>query len=385
MSLTERSGENLQSGVNERRFPICCYCGACAAFIPDFEKYSEDEAVFEKGCGGTISKGFCFSFCPRSFAVCRLCEEECPRLEYGVCDFSPSMSSPEGRILGYYKEILSARATDKGIRGVGKDGGVITALLYEALKSGFIDAAVIATRTEDWKAKPFIATTPEEVLLGRGPKYTASPSVLGVWEAIDTGYQNIAMVGTGCNIEAVRRLQALRNPALELERMKLLIGVFSTEAFWHRKLVQFLSEEYGIDIRAVERFFVSKGKFIVVTRDKEISVPLKDVVRCTRDTCKICEDASSQLADISAGSVGSPDGWTTLIIRTEIGEELVMAAACEGVIETMKLGSEEINEIERFALNKKTRNYGLILDQMEICSACFTVPFPFALQLRGGL
>ena len=376
MSLTERSGENIQSGVNERSFPVCCYCGACAAFIPDFEKYSEDEVVSEKGCGGTISKSFCFSFCPRSFALCRLCEEECPRLEYGVCDFSPCPSSPEGRILGYYKEILSARATDKSIRGVGKDGGVITALLYEALKSGFIDAAVIATRTVDWKAKPFIATTPEEVLLGRGPKYTASPSVLGIWEAIDRGYQSIAMVGTGCNIEAVRRLQALRNLALELHRIKLLIGVFSTETFWHRELVRYLSERECLDIREVERFFVARGKFVVVTKDKEVIIPLEDIEVCTRDTCRICEDASSQLADISAGSAGSPDGWTTLIIRTEVGEELLRAVTFEGIVETRELGSEAIKELEQFAINKKTRNYGLMVDQMEVCSACLTNPYP---------
>ncbi len=384
MSLTRSTGEVGQVHGNEREFPVCCYCGACVAFLPDFEKYRDDEVVVEKGCGGTMSKGFCFSFCPRSFAACRLCEEECPRLEYGVCDFSPCPSSPEKRILGYYEKIISARATSKSIRGVGKDGGVVTALLYEALSSGFIDAAVIATRTEEWKAEPFVATTPDEVLLGRGPKYTACPSVTGVWEAIDRGYENIAMVGTGCNIEAVRRLQGLRDPALELGRVKLLIGVFSTEAFWHRELVQYLSEREGIDIRTVERFFVSKGKFIVVTKDKEVSIPLKEIERCTRDTCKICEDASSQLADISAGSVGSPDGWTTLIIRTKVGKELVAASASAGIIETRRLDSVAINEIERFALKKKTRNYGRMLDQMELCSACLTNPFPFTLYRREG-
>ncbi len=371
--------------VTERNFPVCCYCGACASFIPDFEKYREEEIVFEKGCGGTVAKGFCFSFCPRSFAVCRLCEEECPKLEYGVCDFSPCASSPEKRILGYYKEILSARATDKSIRGTGKDGGVITALLYEALKSGFIDAAVVATRTEDWKAEPLVATTPGEVLLGRGPKYTACPSVQGVWEAIDRGYENIAMVGTGCNIEAVRRLQALRDPALELDRLKILIGVFSTEAFWHHELVAFLAEREGIDIKDVGRFYVSEGNFVVVTKEREVRIPLKEIKPCTRDTCLICEDATSQLADISAGHVGSSDGWTTIIIRTEVGEELVKAAASAGVIETRKLGSEELKEFERFAFNKKRRNYGNILEQMKICSACLTNPYPFTLQLRGGV
>ncbi|MEA2076375.1 MAG: Coenzyme F420 hydrogenase/dehydrogenase, beta subunit C-terminal domain [Euryarchaeota archaeon] len=371
--------------ANERKFPVCCYCGACAAFLPDFKKYEEEEIVFDKGCGGTVSKGFCFSFCPRSFAACRLCEGECPRMEYGVCDFSPCASSPEGRILGYYKEMTSARATDKGLREVGQDGSVITAMLYEALKTGFIDAAVVATRTEDWRAEPFVATTPEEVLLGIGPKYTACPSVLGVWEAIDRGYEKIAMVGTGCNVEAVRRLQALHDSSLELDRVKLLIGLFGTEEFWHRDLVTFLSEREGIDIREVERFYVSKGNFIVITEEKEFIIPTKDLDHCVRDTCRICEDFSSQLADVSAGSSGSPVGWTTLILRTKVGEELVNASASAGIIETKQMDSEGIKKMERFAFNKKSRNYGMIREQMEICSACLTNPYSFTLQLRGGV
>ena len=367
--------------ANERNFPVCCYCGACAAFIPDFEKYKEEEVVFDKGCGGTVSKGFCFSFCPRSFAVCRLCEEECPRKDYGVCDFSPCASSPEGRILGHYKEIISARATEEGVREVGQDGSVITAMLCEALRNGFIDAAVVAIRTEDWKAEPFVATTPEEVLLGIGPKYTACPSVLGVWEAIDRGYENIAMVGTGCNIEAVRRLQALHDPALELDRVKVLIGLFCTEAFWHRDLVIFLAER-GIEIKEVERFYVTKGKFMVVTKDKEYSIPTKDMESCVRDTCRICEDFTSQLADVSAGSSGSPDGYTSLIIRTKAGEELVNVS--KKAIETKKLDDAGIKKIKRFAFNKKMRNYGMILDQMGICSSCLTNPYSFTLQTIRG-
>jgi coenzyme F420 hydrogenase subunit beta len=373
--------------TNERGFPVCCYCGACAAFIPDFKKYKEEEIVFDKGCSGTASKGFCFSFCPRSFAACRLCEGECPRMEYGVCDFSPCASGHEERILGHYKEIISARATDKGLREVGQDGSVITAMLCEALRSGIIDAAVVATRTEDWRAEPFVATTPEEVLRGKGPKYTACPSVLGVWEAIDRGYEKIAMVGTGCNVEALRRLQALHDSALELDRVKLLIGLFGTEEFWHRDLVAFLSEREGIDIRDVERFYVVKGEFIVVTKEKEFSIPTKDLDPCVRDTCRVCEDFSSQLADVSAGSSGSPVGWTSLIIRTQAGEELVNASASAGIIEPRELDAKGIEKMRKFAFNKKDRNYGMIREQMEICSACLTNPYSFTLyrDMRRGV
>lgn len=269
------------------------------------------------------------------------------------------------------------------MRAVGQDGSAVTGILCEALKSGFIDAAVVATRTEDWKAEPFVATTPEEVMLSSGSKYTACPSVLGLWEAIDRGYENIAMVGTGCNIEAVRRLQALHKPSLELNRVKLLIGLFCTKAFWHRDLLMFLSKRKGgIDIREVKKFYVSKGKFMVVTKDKEFAIPIKDMEHCVRDTCKLCDDFTSQLADISVGSAGSADRWTTLIIRTKVGEEFVSASVSEKAIETKRLNSARIKEIEKLVWNKKNGNYGMIQDQMKICFACLTNPFPFTLQRK---
>ena len=385
MSETISVEKTEESGVNESGIPVCCYCGACAAFIPEFELYQEEEVVLDKGCGGTISKGFCFSFCPRSFAVCRLCEGECPRLEYGVCDFSPWASSPEKRILGYYSEILSAQATDRAMSEIGPDGSVVTALLCEGLRSGFIDAAVVARRTDDWRPVPYVATTPEEVLRGRGPKYTACPMVEGLWDAIDKGYEKIAMVGMGCYIEAVRRLQALHDSTLELDRVKLLLGLFDTEAFWHHELVRFLKECKGIDIRAVEQFYVVKGNFMVLTKDKLYTIPTKELGSCVRDTCRLCEDFTAQLADISAGSVGSPRRWTTLIIRTEVGKELVDVSASAGVINTKKLNAEAVAQIEQVAFNKKRRNYEKIKDQMGICAACMTNPYYFSLQQRGGI
>ena len=99
---------------------------------------------------------------------------------------------------------------------------------------------------------------------------------------------------------------------------------------------------------------------------------------CIRDRCKICEDFTAQLADVSAGSSGSPDGYTSLIIRTKAGDELVSVS--RNAIETKKMDDAGIKKIERLAFNKKTRNYGMILDQMGICSACLTNPYFFTLQ-----
>ena len=43
-------------------------------------------------------------------------------------------------------------------------------------------------------------------------------------------------------------------------------------------------------------------------------------------------DFTSEQSDISVGSVGSPDGWSTIILRTEKGLKLLKNAEKDGYI-----------------------------------------------------
>ena len=66
---------------------------------------------------------------------------------------------------GTYKEVVSARATDKAIQKVAQDGGIVSALLCYALEENIIEGAIVAGDTEDaWKPEPTIAMTPEEII-----------------------------------------------------------------------------------------------------------------------------------------------------------------------------------------------------------------------------
>jgi len=68
---------------------------------------------------------------------------------------------------------------------------------------------------------------------------------------------------------------------------------------------------------------IHKGNFIVET-DKEVKeVPIKVVAPLARKGCHFCQDYTSYYADISVGSVGSDDGWSTVFVRTEIGEKYI--------------------------------------------------------------
>ena len=65
-----------------------------------------------------------------------------------------------------------------------------------------------------------------------------------------------------------------------------------------------------------------------------------------RAGCGFCDDLVSRLADISIGSIGSPDGYSTVIVRSERGEKL---------LEAVQFSRREINrdEIVKLAAIKK--------------------------------
>jgi coenzyme F420-reducing hydrogenase beta subunit len=56
--------------------------------------------------------------------------------------------------------------------------------------------------------------------------------------------------------------------------------------------------------------------------DMALDVPTKELEPHMSHPCKYCIDYVAELADISVGGVGSPDGWTTVIVRSELGWKL---------------------------------------------------------------
>ena len=363
---------------DKRSLPVCCFCGACYEVVSDFDQYLEDEVMLEKGCGGLTSRGACFSFCPKSFSRCGLCENACPREGFGGCDLTPKYfeGSPYFGI-GYHSRIIAAKATEREIHENGQSGGVVTAILSALITDEKIDAAVVADRTDEWRVEPKVAETPAEIIMSTGSKYTVCPSIKGVWQALRAGFEKIALVGMPCNIEAMRMLQALRGSdyTAGCERVTLMIGLFCTEAFYYDELVELLLR-HDIAIRDVVKFDVYRGKFVVKTASERLEIPMKEIEHAVRDSCRVCMDFASELADISAGSVGSEDGWTTLIIRTKRGEDAVRFAESAGAIETAEIDDKGIEAIRKLSLRKKKNNYGGWMEQLKRCNACLTTPMP---------
>jgi coenzyme F420 hydrogenase subunit beta len=279
--------------------------------------------------------------------LCEICYYQCPQIE-----FSPDKVETllHGRVrlpdetLGINRGVFVGRATRPEIQSKGQDGGVVTALLAYALDDHVIDAAVVAGRDDKWRAQPVVVTECADLVKYAGTKYTPSPTLLGVRSAIyEYGKAKVGLVGTPCQVKAVRRIQTspLGNRRLA-EAMTFTIGLFCMESYAHNKLIDSFLAGKGIDPASVTKVGIKKGCFIVIHNEQELlRVPLKDIDGYVRKTCKQCDDFTAEYSDISVGGVGCPTCYSTIIARTEKGLNLLKNAKRAGYLEIHELPSTE--------------------------------------------
>ena len=302
----------------------CVGCGACVVVCPfGCLEYAEEKPRLVKEC-----------------KLCGLCAKVCPRYEWTFAkaeDFVFGRQRKPEEDFGVYRRLVIAQATDDRVLKVRQDGGVATALLLFAMEKGLIDGAVVSGTDP---AKPFypvpkLATTTGDILAAAGTKYFCSPNLLPLTDVIAQKKSNIALVGTPCKIHAVRSMQmaGMKKPTAPL---KFLIGLMCSECFTYEGLMEnYIRGKLGIGLADIRKMNI-KGKMLITTDAGVTPIPLAEVKQYARKSCSICNDFSSELADISVGGLGL-DGWTFTIIRTEKGEELFSAAEKAGCVTTKPL------------------------------------------------
>ncbi|MHC1596084.1 MAG: Coenzyme F420 hydrogenase/dehydrogenase, beta subunit C-terminal domain, partial [Candidatus Syntropharchaeales archaeon] len=214
---------------------------------------------------------------------------------------------------------------------------VVTGLIRYALDKGVLDA-VVATGLSDeapWKPVPVVLTDSSDVKKVTGSKYSLSPAIVGVKEAIDAGFENIGFVGLPCNIQALRKIQVSTEPyQIGIEKVKLMIGLFCMENFRYADLMNgFVRKVLKVDLEDVVKFAMREGSFWVETADTTYSVLIRDLDQYVAEGCRYCADFTAELSDISVGSVGSDHGWSTVIRRSELGTKIFEDAIADGYIE----------------------------------------------------
>jgi len=263
-------------------------------------------------------------------------------------------------VLGTYKEVVAARSTDKQIQKLAQDGGIVSSLFCYALDEKIIDGAVVAGPSDVmWKLEPMVAMSSDEILAAAGTKYTFSPNVWMLKKAVrQYGLEKVGTVAIPCQSMGIRKMQSYPFGVRFLaDKIALMLGIFCMENFPYESLRTFISEKVGVDFDLVEKLDIGKGKFWIETADQTLSIPLKETHGYEQSGCKVCLDYVAELADVSTGSVGTPDGWSTVFVRTDAGETIFKQAVDAGVIETKPMDSVKpgLGLVEKLATDKKTK------------------------------
>ncbi|HUX98445.1 MAG TPA: Coenzyme F420 hydrogenase/dehydrogenase, beta subunit C-terminal domain [Candidatus Deferrimicrobium sp.] len=311
---------------------VCTHCGACVAtceFI-DWDEVTEKPKLIGK-CTGC---GVCYSQCPRTIIA--------PR-----------------DLVGRFLSAYTGKSKIPEIKG--QDGGVVTALLLYALEKKLIDCAVVTgTSFQDpWKPEVRIVSTREELLETSGSIYSHSQTLIGLIDAIKRGDRSIAFVGTPCNIDAVYKMwKAPFGLVRMFMRANILaIGLFCMDSFSYEGLKSFL-ESKKIKMNDIEKMTIKKGKMQFIQKNGNVlEARVHDLDRYRSSSCQFCTDLTSENADISVGSVGSADGYSTVLARTGIGQEILLDASDAGYIELTSMSRDKMKWVLNLARMKKAQLY----------------------------
>jgi len=319
--------ESLQEHVILKE--ICSGCAACVLVCPfGCLEYFEERPNLIKTC-----------------EICGICPKVCPRFEFSQASLEKIVfqreHNPEEEF-GIHRRLVIARARDDKILEECQDGGVVSALLSHALKSGIIDSAIVSTASKEkpWFPTPRLVSTPEEVLECAGTRYTYSPNLLALQEAVKQKRKSVAFVSTPCQIQSIRKIEAF--PLKKYSNLiRFTIGLMCTESFTYSGLMQkHIQEVLGVNLHDVKKINI-KGKVIVTTKSGETkTIPLQEAKQYTRKGCLPCTDFSAELADISTGGLGL-SGWTFTVIRTSRGEEIFDSAEKSGDVQTRPVEEEK--------------------------------------------
>jgi len=300
----------------------CIQCGTCVAACPsDSIGIGEDDLPkLVKMCTGC---SLCWDFCPRG------------GLRY---ERQWKITGGEDNVTGAGDPIteFSAR-TREGWREGSQDGGVVTAILLRLLEEGEIDGALIATESDDepWKAEAFLATSEDELVENTGTIYNQTMA-LGHLDLSEHAHKldvpleeaSLALVGTPCEIEGIRALQDFEweygSQEEGVRAIEYTIALMCTKNFNYYKLIgEQLEEKRGIGTDEIGKMDVLHGKMMVEDRAGELI--LEEDVQEFHDAalkgCDECADFTGYCADLTVGSVGSSDEYSSVIVRSERGLE----------------------------------------------------------------
>jgi len=359
-------------GVVKSRFKLederCILCGLCTRVCDQLVGVSAIN-VINRGVERAIGTPYreLSDDCIGCGSCALVCPTEAIRMEKNIYPITGEdireiedrfLEGERDEELGVYRELVAGKASVQG-----QDGGMVTSLLISGLENKFFDAVLVVQREDGYKAKAVVVEDVEGIKSARGTKYLRVPMMSKLEEALKEEKRRIAVVGTPCEVRAVRKIQQQWDLEQEFPGTEItLLGLFCFESFDYEGLKEDTKRKFGVDLDKAEKTQITRGKYIVTANGKDYSCDVRAFEDVVREGCSFCDDFVSRLADISIGSVGSPDGYSTVIVRSDRGKRLLDATE----FSQADVDKSEIVKLVRFKKKRADKNFAKILEGLEV-------------------
>lgn len=329
--VNPKSFQDLIKEVHEKG--ICGECGGCVSFCSAADigaiKMTKDgppKYINEDNC---LHCGLCYLICPE---IHELNEELNSKYK-----FKPP--------IGHWKKIVSAQAVSSELQKLGTDGGVVTSILIALLENNLIDGALVAKRINSFRRQPFFAKTKEELKEAAGTLYDIKGPISGLVNydtyvstiselkhIVYSGNMKIAVVGVPCQIHSIRKMQELK--IIPAHVVEYTLGLFCYENFKFDTATRArIEERFKFSFDDIEKVNIKENVIVdLKNREEPLRIEFSELKDIMRHACSVCQNFSNYYADISFGGLGSKDGFTTTLIRTQKGEKIYNLAMQKGYI-----------------------------------------------------
>ena len=330
MSKKTQSATNVNVVVNNA---LCSACGACVGMCP---VHAIKMHMRENG-----------------FVVAEVDEEKCVNCRkcLGICPSNGNRADDDfiGDVISGYIGF----ASNKDIRSAGQSGGLVTAIIKYLFEQDLIDGAVLARfNTVAKKAENFLALNVQDVLSASGSHYTQTSPVEMILQNQD---KRLAVVLLGCQAASLQQIkEKYPNIKLPTYTIGLICGGNNS-----RLIVDDLLNIGGYNSREELQAFSFRdkkyggwpGDITFTTKDihlipKEKRMELKPHYQNYR--CLVCADKMNLHCDMVVGDPwgialeSEQTGYSAVISRTEIGEQLLRKVELSGQIVLRECLPDEI-------------------------------------------